>query len=135
MDYKFSFEKLEVWQTARLLVGDIYRVTQKFPESERFGLTNQMRRSANSVCANLAEGGTRISSKEQAHFTSISYGSLIELLNHLIISNDLNFLEEEKLIELRAKIQPLSIKINNLRSKQMSFINKLKMIIATFFMH
>ena len=93
-----------------------------------------MRRAANSVCANLAEGGTRISSKEQAHFTSISYGSLIELLNHLIISNDLNFLEDEKLIELRAKIQPLSIKINNLRSKQMSFINKLKIIIAIFFM-
>ena len=129
MEYKFSFEKLEVWQTARLLVVDIYKTTSTFPDSERFGLTNQLRRAANSVCANLAEGGTRISSKEQAHFTSIAYGSLIEVLNHLIISYDLSFLEEEKLIQLRAKIQPLSIKINNLRNKQMSFINKLKMFI------
>ena len=126
MNYQFSFEKLEDWQTARLLVGDIYLVTRTFPESERFGLTNQMRRSANSVCANLAEGGTRQSSKEQAHFTSIAYGSLIELLNHLIISNDLAFLEAAKLDELRAKIQPLSIKINNLRVKQLSLIAKLK---------
>ena len=85
-----------------------------------------MRRAANSVCANLAEGGTRQSSKDQAHFTSIAYGSLIELLNHLIISNDLAFLEAEKLIELRAKIQPLSIKINNLRVKQLSLVAKLK---------
>ena len=64
MNYQFSFEKLEVWQTARLLVGDIYLVTRNFPESERFGLTNQMRRAANSVCANLADGGTRQSSKD-----------------------------------------------------------------------
>jgi four helix bundle protein len=134
MEHKFSFEKLEVWQTARLLVGDIYRITQKFPDTERFGLTNQMRRSATSVCANLAEGGTRISSKEQAHFTSIAYGSLIELLNHLIISTDLGFLEEEKLNELSLKIQPLSIKINNLWTRQLSFINKLKMFISTFFL-
>ena len=129
MEYKFSFEKLEVWQSARVLVVEIYKVTNKFPDSERFGLTNQLRRAANSVCANLAEGSTRISSKEQAHFTSIAYGSLIEVLNHLIISNDLSFLEEEKLIQLRAKIQPLSIKINNLRTKQLSLINKLKMFI------
>ena len=120
MDYKFSFEKLEVWQMARVLVTDIYRVTQKFPDVERFGITNQLRRAAVSICANLAEGGTRTSSKEQAYFTSIAYGSLMEVLNHLIISNDLLFLEEEKLNELRAKIQPLSTKINNLRTKQLS---------------
>ena len=72
------------------------------------------------LCANLAEGGTRISSKEQAYFSSIAYGSLMEVLNHLIISNDLLFLEEGKLNELRAKIQPLSIRINNLRTKQLS---------------
>jgi len=58
MNYQFSFEKLEVWQTARLLVEDIYLTTRTFPESERFGLTNQMRRAANLVCTNLAEGGT-----------------------------------------------------------------------------
>ncbi len=59
MIYQFSFEKLEVWQTARLLVGNIYLVTRNFPESERFGLTNQMRRAANSVCANLSRRGNQ----------------------------------------------------------------------------
>ncbi len=133
MEYKFSFEKLEVWQIARLLVVDVYSITQRFPDAERFGLTNQLRRAANSVCANLAEGGTRISSKEQAHFTSIAYGSLIEVLNHFIIAHDLAFLDEEKLTKLRGKIQPLSIKINNLRSTQLSLINKLKMIVYFLF--
>lgn len=126
MEYKFSFEKLEVWQTARIVVGNIYRITQHFPESEKFGLTNQLRRAATSVCANLAEGSTRSSSKEEAHFTSIAYGSLIEVLNHLIIANGLSFLEREILDELRSNIHPLSLKINNLRNKQLSVVNKLK---------
>ncbi|MEP7163345.1 MAG: four helix bundle protein [Ferruginibacter sp.] len=123
MKYEFSFEKLEVWQTARMLVTDIYIITESFPDKEKFGLTNQMRRAAVSVCANLAEGASRISPKEQAHFTSIAYGSLIELLNHLIISSDLKFISEEKQNELREKIQPLSVKINNLRNKQLSIAN------------
>lgn len=122
MEYKFSFEKLEVWQLARILVKEIYQLTEKFPDKEKFGLTNQMRRSAVSVCANLAEGATRNSAKDQAHFSSIAYGSLIELLNHLILSNDLKFITEEELSLLREKIQPLSLKINNLRNKQVSLI-------------
>ena len=133
MEYKFGFEKLEVWQSARELTGDIYRITQKFPDSERFGLTNQLRRAANSVSANLAEGSTRISPKEQAHFTSIAYGSLIEVLSHLMIATDLLFMKEDELNQLREKIQPLSLKINNLRTKQLSFLNKLKMIAAALF--
>jgi four helix bundle protein len=119
MAYQYSFEKLEVWQSARMLVVQVYQLTDKFPEKEKFGLTNQIRRAAVSVCANLAEGVTRISAKEQAHFTSIAYGGLIEVLNHLIISVDLKFISEAELDEARQKIQPLSIKINNLRSKQL----------------
>ena len=120
MEYKFGFEKLEVWQSARQLVSAIYRITQNFPDSERFGLTNQLRRAANSVCANLAEGSTRISPKEQGYFTSIAYGSLIEVLSHLMIAADLLFMKEDELNQFREKIQPLSLKINNLRTKQLS---------------
>jgi four helix bundle protein len=126
MGYKFSFEKLDVWQMARILVKNIYQITENFPEKEKFGLTNQIRRAAISVCANLAEGATRSSSKDQAHFTSIAYGSLIEVLNHLIISADLEFINEEKLNDLREKIQQLSIKLNNLRNKQLSMVAKIK---------
>lgn len=133
MEYKFGFEKLEVWQSARVLTTEIYSITQKFPDAEKFGITNQLRRASNSVCANIAEGCTRISAKEQAHFTSIAYGSLIEVLSHLIIATDLLFIKEDELNQLRSKIQPLSLKINNLRIKQLSVINKLKMFIGISF--
>jgi four helix bundle protein len=133
MEYKFGFEKLEVWQNARLLVSDIYRVTQAFPDSERFGLTNQLRRAPNSVCANLAEGTTRKSPKEQGHFTSIAYGSLIEVLSHLMIASDPLFINVDELNKFREKIQPLSLKINNLRTKQLSFTNKLKTVLPFSF--
>lgn len=74
--YRFGFEKLEVWQKARKLTVEIYQLTEKFPEREKFGLTNQLRRASVSIGANIAEGATRSSAKEQAHFSSISYGKI-----------------------------------------------------------
>ena len=124
--YQFAFEKLEVWQMSRALVADVYRITENFPEKEKFGLTNQIRRASTSVSANLAEGSARLSSKDQAHFSNIAYSSLIEVLSHLIISVDLKFAEQKDMEMIREKIAPLSLKINNLRKKQLSFINKLK---------
>ncbi len=66
--YIYAFEKLEVWQLARRFTAEIYRLTRCFPEEERFGLTSQMRRSARSVAANIAEGSTRATGKDQGHF-------------------------------------------------------------------
>jgi four helix bundle protein len=62
--YKFSFENLTVWQDTRLVVSDIYKDTKEFPDTEKFGLTNQIRRSAVSVSSNIAEGSSRSSNKE-----------------------------------------------------------------------
>ena len=122
--YRFGFEKLEVWQKARKLTVEIYRLTEKFPEREKFGLTNQLRRASVSIGANIAEGATRSSAKEQVHFSSISYGSLMETMSHLIISVDLNFITEEDLLLLRNMIQSLSLKINNLRNTQLANAEK-----------
>ena len=122
--YQFGFEKLEVWQEAKKLTVEIYRLTEKFPEREKFGLTNQLRRASVSVAANIAEGATRSSAKEQAHFSSISYGSLMETMSHLITSVDLNFMTDEELSLLRSMIQPLSLKINNLRNTQIARVGK-----------
>lgn len=122
--YQFGFEKLEVWQEARKLSVEIYRLTEKFPEREKFGLTNQLRRASVSVAANIAEGTTRSSAKEQAHFSSISYGSLMETMSHLITSVDLNFITDEDLSLIRNMIQPLSLKLNNLRNTQMAKAGK-----------
>ncbi len=114
--YVFGFEKLEVWQDARKLTVLIYAVTEKFPDKEKFGLTNQMRRASVSVGANIAEGSSRFSAKEQAHFYSISYGSLMELMSHLFTSLDLGYLNMEEFGKMKIIIQTLSLKINNLRS-------------------
>ena len=73
----FSFERLAVWQKSRLLVKNIYAITNGFPEREKFGLTDQLRRAAVSISSNLAEGSGRISVKEKIHFCEISYGSLM----------------------------------------------------------
>jgi len=73
MEIKFSFENLEVWQLARALVNYIYDLTADFPKHERYGIANQIERSASSVMTNLAEGAYRLSKKEQARFTEIAY--------------------------------------------------------------
>lgn len=114
----YSFEKLESWQNARRLSVWIYKATKNFPDNERFGLISQMRRAAISIASNLAEGTSRISSKEQSHFSTVSYSSTIELLNDLIISNDLTLLSDEMYIEGREKIEKQTVLIANLRKSQ-----------------
>ncbi len=121
--YQFSFEKLEAWQLARELVAAVYILTEKFPDKEKFGLTNQIRRASTSVAANLAEGSARITAKDQAHFSTIAYSSLVELLSHIFIAVDLKFANENDLTVLRQKIDPLSLKINNLKKKQLSLLD------------
>ena len=117
--YRFSFEKLEVWQMARKLAISIYRVTARYPPEEKYSLVSQMRRAALSVCANLAEGSSRYTAKDQAHFTTIAYSSLLELLNHQIISADLGFLPENELPTFRKDIQSLSVRLNNFKTSQL----------------
>lgn len=117
--YQFSFERLEVWQLARKLATDVYKITAGFPSEEKFGLVSQMRRAASSVCANLAEGSSRTTAKDQANFTSIAFSSLMELYNHMILSGDLGFIQEEQLNDIRMAIQQLSVKLSNYRSAQL----------------
>jgi len=116
--FVYSFEELDVWQLSREFTNDIYNLTSKYPKSELFGLTNQMRRAAVSVSSNIAEGVSRKTNKEKARFTSISFGSIIEILNQLIISRDLGFITELELSELRSKIEGITHKINNLYNAQ-----------------
>ena len=120
--YQFSFEKLEVWQLSRALVKEVYLLTSKFPDTEKFGLVSQIRRSSISVSSNLAEGSSRQTAKDQAHFSTIAYSSLIETLNHLIISEDLGYLSSENLITLKKSVSVISVKINNLRIAQLARI-------------
>jgi four helix bundle protein len=95
---------LEVWQESRELVKDIYVATYHFPPQEKFGLTSQLRRAAISISSNIAEGSSRRSQKDQARFYEIAYGSLIEVLNQLILAQDLEYLNPDRLEAIRPKI-------------------------------
>lgn len=76
MDEKIrSHKDLQVWQKAMVLVTEIYRLSENFPESEKFGLTSQIRRSAISIPSNIAEGFARKGNKELIQFLYISIGS------------------------------------------------------------
>jgi four helix bundle protein len=116
--YKFGFEKLEVWQMARKLSIEVYKATKSFPSEEKYTLVSQIRRAAVSVASNIAEGSSRRSAKDQSHFTTMSFSSLMELISHLIIATDLEYLTEDVLDNFRASIQTLSVKLSNLKNAQ-----------------
>ena len=113
-----SFEKLEVWKEVRKLVVKIYHVASSFPSEEKYGLTSQMRRSVISVSNNLAEGTSRHSLRDQARFTEISFGSLVELIDHTIHSFDLGFISEFDYIDLRIDYDRIGPMIDGLRKSQ-----------------
>ena len=118
--YIFSFEKLKVWQDAIQLSKEVYKITSTFPNDEKFGLVSQMRRATNSIAANLAEGTSRNTNKDKAHFTTIAYSTTMEVLNHVILSKELEFITEENYLELREKIYKISNMLNALRKAQLN---------------
>lgn len=119
----YSFEKLEVCKLARTLTKNIYLVSKEFPDDERFGLTGQIRRAAVSISSNIAEGSSRQSGKEQARYTEIAFGSLLEVLNQLITASDLLFISEETVNLQRPLIEEIGNKLNKLRESQIARTN------------
>ena len=91
------FKDLEIWKKSRLFCTSIYQITSKFPESEKFGLTNQLRRASVSIPSNIAEGSSRQSNKDFSRFLRITLGSAYEIETQLLIAFDLNFIEKEEL--------------------------------------
>lgn len=120
MEIRFNFEKLEVWQKAMDLTVEIYKLTEQFPRSEQFSLTDQLRRAISSVTANIAEGTSRISRKDQAHFTSIAYASLMETMNHILLASRLEYIQISLVDSLRIKIQAIAAMLSSLHHYQSS---------------
>ena len=90
-------KNLEAWKKSIELVIKVYRETKNFPQEEKYGLTNQIRRAAVSVPSNIAEGCARGSDKENARFIDIALGSLAELETQLIIAERLNYMKQTSL--------------------------------------
>ena len=89
-----NFREIKVWSKAYELVLKIYKATSEFPLEERFSLTQQMRRAAISIIANIAEGNKRESNRDFGRFLNISESSLEEVKCYVILSKDLNYVNE-----------------------------------------
>ena len=101
-----SFTDLRTWQEGHRIVIAIYRMTRMFPKEEAFGLSSQLRRAAVSFTSNIAEGFSRATKRDKAHFYTIALGSLTEVQNQIIIARDVGLLgaiESDDL--LRASIE------------------------------
>jgi len=116
-----SYRDLIVWQKGIELAKRIYRITEQFPSSEVYGLTNQLRRAVVSIPSNIAEGQSRQSTKEFTHFLHISLGSLSELDTQIVIAKELEYISGsdsqpilDAIIELRKMIYAL---IHQLRGR------------------
>jgi four helix bundle protein len=118
--YLHSFEKLNVWQESIDLVELIYEATNKFPSEEKFGIISQMRRSSISISSNIAEGTSRVTNKDKAHFSTLAFSSTMELLCQIIISKRLNYISEDEYLLFREKTLKISNMINALKKAQLN---------------
>ncbi len=110
-----KYQKLLVWQEAMGLVIGVYRITERLPATERFGLCQQLRRAAISIPSNIAEGSGRHSDKDFIRFLNIANGSLLEVETQLLIALQLQYLEE--ISELQNSIDKIFAMLSSLKRK------------------
>ena len=109
-----NFRNYDLWKDSISIVTEIYAITNKFPPSEKFGLCNQLQRAAVSIASNIAEGASRLSEKEFAHFLQLSLGSAFEVETQLIIANNLNYIQNQQLEILLQKLYSIEKRLNEM---------------------
>jgi four helix bundle protein len=114
-----DFKKYDIWQLSHSLTLDIYKITNKFPNEELYGLISQIRRASLSVPTNISEGCGRNSDKEFNQFLNIALGSASETEYLLILSKDLNYLSEEQFEILKININHIKSKINKIKTRSL----------------
>jgi four helix bundle protein len=115
-DNMLNFEKLETWQEAIDFADQVYELTSEFPNDERFGLTNQMRRAAVSISSNLAEGSSRSSRPDFARFVEIASGSLFEVVSQSFIGRRRGFLTMDQFQRLYGAAEKQGKMLSGLRN-------------------
>ena len=113
MDKVRDFKDLVIWQKGIEIAMSIYSLTDTFPKTEQFGLTNQLRRAGISVPSNIAEGHIRDSDKDFARFLGFSLGSLAELETQIIIAEKLGYVSDDA---KKSLIQQIRTEIRQIRS-------------------
>ena len=119
----FYYRKLEVYHLSKKMVAEVYVLTESFPQSELYGLTNQIQRAAISVPSNLAEGVGRFAIKERLHFIEIAYGSLMEVMCQIEIAELLNYVTKESTLQLETDITNIARMLSGLRRSLKEKIN------------
>ena len=109
-------KNLVVYQKAKELVILTYQMLENFPDTERFALCGQMRRAIVSIPSNIAERMGRVSSKDQAHFLNIAYGSLMEVYAQLDIAHDLGYINNEMFNQVESDVEEISKMISTMAS-------------------
>lgn len=111
-----NFRELVVWQKAIVFVTTIYQITKTFPSDEKYGLVNQLQRSAVSIPSNIAEGAGRNSNAFFKQFLSMALGSSYELETQIIISKNLGYVSESELSELLKSLTAIQKMIYSLHN-------------------
>lgn len=114
-----NFRELRVWVKAHTLTVAVYQATRALPKNEEYGLSSQIRRSAASICANIAEGCGRDGKKELNRFLQIARGSASELEYHLLLAADLKFID-------RATYDRLATSVIEIKRMLSGFVRYLK---------
>jgi four helix bundle protein len=112
-----TYRDLDIWKAGIRLVKNIYKLTEKLPKHELYGLVSQMRRSAISIPSNVAEGFRRYHNKEYKHFLYMSLGSCAELETQITIAKELGYTQENKEILLLEDLDHICRMISNLIKK------------------
>ena len=114
---EYSYQNLTVYKDAKELVVTIYRLLKQYPVEERYALCDQIRRAAISITSNIAEGMSRYSDKEKAHFLEIAYASMMEVESQLDISVELEYITVPQLEEIEHRINSVGKQLSVLRAK------------------
>lgn len=121
-----DYKKYDIWKLSHLLTLEVYKITESFPKEEIFGLTSQIRRASSSIGMNIVEGCGRGSDEDFKRFLRNASGSAFEVEYILLLSKDLNYISEDKFLELTPKAEELKMKISKLILKIEEDINKKK---------
>jgi four helix bundle protein len=114
-----NYKDLKVWEKSHAFALKVYVVTKTFPKEEMYGITNQLRRAATSIAANIAEGCGKNTKNDFAHFLNISLGSANEAEYFLLLSKDLNFLHLDV-------YNDLTFLINEIKAMLIALINRVR---------
>lgn len=117
-----EYRKLDIWKKGIEILKIVYKISAKFPDEEKFGLTSQIRRTIVSVLSNIAEVPERNSNPQFVNFLSMSKGSAFEVETQMIVANELNYISEEELNQILKEVDHYS----GMNQKLQNYFNNIK---------